>query len=146
MLLEQAKCVRFIYVSQGQEWSGILFTFCPTAPSLLLCLPNTYTHRSFSPLQAAVALTPSKRAKAGPERLSYTLTRTRGRGRRSGNRQYLILHLPFCPPHSRPILHLLKSLPFLFVLFSVSADFPFIHLASSHKQCVTPDLAAYCIP
>lgn len=127
---------------RGWERSGILLTLCRTAFSLSLVLffrrPNTYTHLAFSPLQPAAALTPSKRLKAGPERVGYTLTRTRGRGRRSENRQYLVLHLPFCPPHSRPILHLLKSLPFLFVLFSVFRWFHVYSLSLPSQAACDP--------
>ena len=135
--LDEEKCV-FAVTSENA------LLFCSTAPPHLFCLPNTYSHPCSSALQSAVTLTPSKRAKAGPQRVSYTLNHARGR-RRSEFRQYLVLHLLFCPPHSRLILPLLKLHPFLFVLFAVSADYLFIHLASFHKQCLTPDQTVYCI-
>lgn len=57
-----------------------------------------------------------------------------------------MLHLPFSAPHSTPYIASSEvSFPFLFVLFTVSTDSPFIHLVATRKQRVTPELVAYCI-
>lgn len=54
--------VHHVYMSQGQDGQVFSSVFALQLPLSFPCLPNTYTHLSFSPLQAAVALTPSKRA------------------------------------------------------------------------------------
>lgn len=111
-----------------------------TVFALQLCLSYTHTH-THSPFRLRSTISNGfnlfKEGSGGTResQLHPDTDATEG-GKRSENRQYLTLHLPFCPPHSRPILHLLMSLPFLFVLFSVSADFPVYSLSlSSHAVC-----------
>lgn len=113
------------------RWSLVtLFTVCPPA-AILLLLDSPFLLTSTS----SSGFSPFKGGLWRPERVSYTLAWTRGR--RAGEIDNISYYIsPFCPPHSRPILHPLKSLPlFLFELFPVSADFPFIHLASSQATC-----------